>query len=208
MSQRDQNLRRLESEVFDVAIVGAGINGAVCAAAVAARGGRVVLVDSRDFAGFTSQHSSNLIWGGIKYMENYEFGLVNDLCKSRNDLLESFPSTVQEIRFLTTITKNFRFHPWIMYAGTWLYWLFGRGKTEMPRLYNAAQMKAREPLIKISDGVRGIEYSDAYLHDNDSRFVFNFVRSAVDHGAVAVNYLRSAAATRESRVDLGRLVSR
>ena len=81
MELRNTNIKRLENEEFDALIVGGGINGAVSAAALAARGVRVALIDARDFAGFTSQQSSNLVWGGIKYMEGYEFGLVAGLCK-------------------------------------------------------------------------------------------------------------------------------
>ena len=73
MSLRDNNIRRLEESEFDVIVIGGGINGAVSAAALSAHGVNVGLIDARDFAGFTSQHSSNLIWGGIKYMESYEF---------------------------------------------------------------------------------------------------------------------------------------
>lgn len=111
MKLRNQNIQKLKTDSFDVLIIGGGMNGAVCAAALAARGARVALIDSRDFAGFTSQYSSNLIWGGIKYMESYEFGLVNNLCKSRNELLRSFPSTVTEIRFLSTLSKKPVFLP-------------------------------------------------------------------------------------------------
>ena len=111
MALRDTNISRLSTEEFDVLIIGGGINGAVSAAALAARGARVALIDARDFAGFTSQQSSNLVWGGIKYMEGYEFGLVAGLCKSRNELLDSFPSTVKEIRFLMTLTASSAFTP-------------------------------------------------------------------------------------------------
>ena len=71
MTLRESNIERLESEDFDALIIGSGINGAVSAAALAARGIRVALIDAGDFAGFTSQQSSNLVWGGIKYMEGY-----------------------------------------------------------------------------------------------------------------------------------------
>jgi glycerol-3-phosphate dehydrogenase len=197
MNLRDTNLARLEAEEFDVLIVGGGINGAVSAAALAARGARVALIDARDFAGFTSQQSSNLVWGGIKYMEGYEFGLVAGLCKSRNELLDSFPSTVKEIRFLMTLHRQFRFHPWVILASTWLYWLLGRAKTRTPRLLSVAQIKHSEPLIDSNASSAGIEYSDAFLHDNDARFVFNFVRSAMDKGCVAANYVASRGAVRD-----------
>jgi glycerol-3-phosphate dehydrogenase len=198
MDLRTTNLSRLENEDFDVAIVGSGINGAVSAAALAAHGLRVALIDAGDFSGFTSQQSSNLVWGGIKYMEGYEFGLVAGLCKSRNELLDSFPSTVKEIRFLMTLSRQFRFHPWIIFASTWLYWLLGRGKTRTPRLISPQRIKKTEPLINTDDSRAGIEYSDAFLHDNDARFVFNFVRSAMDKGCVAANYVKSNGATRDT----------
>ena len=196
MGLRSQNLEKLQQQEFDVLVIGGGINGAVSAAALSAHGASVALIEGRDFAGFTSQHSSNLVWGGIKYMESYEFGLVNNLCKSRNELLRSFPSTVKEIRFLTTISKKFRFPPLFMLAGTWLYWLLGRGQTEIPRLFTRSRIAREEPLIDITDSRGGIEYSDAYLHDNDARFVFNFVRNAMNRGAVAVNYLKSIGSSR------------
>ena len=198
MTLRDTNIARLENEEFDVLIVGSGINGAVSAAALAARGIKVALIDAADFAGFTSQQSSNLVWGGIKYMEGYEFGLVAGLCKSRNQLLDSFPSTVKEIRFLMTVNKQFRFHPWVILASTWLYWILGRGKTRTPRLLSSRQIKQTEPLINTFISTGGIVYSDAFLHDNDARFVFNFVRSAMDKGCVAANYIKSKAATRDA----------
>ena len=76
MNLRDNNIERIADKTFDVLIIGGGINGAVAATALAARGARVALVDKGDFASFTSQNSSNLVWGGIKYMETYEFPLV------------------------------------------------------------------------------------------------------------------------------------
>lgn len=103
MQLRNSNLDKLASETFDVLIIGGGINGASAAAALAGKGVKVALIDRGDFAGSTSMNSSNLVWGGIKYMESYDFSLVRKLCKSRNHLMRSYPSTVQEIRFLTRI---------------------------------------------------------------------------------------------------------
>ena len=196
MDLRQANIDQLDQQDFDVLIVGGGINGSVAAAALAARGARVGLIDARDFAGFTSQHSSNLVWGGIKYMEGYEFGLVNGLCRSRNELLDSFPSTVKEIRFLMTINRQFRFHPWVILASTWLYWLFGRGRTRTPRLLSPQRIRQLEPVVNAEISTAGVEYSDAFLHDNDARFVFNFVRSALDRGCAAANYVEAVGFSR------------
>ena len=130
---RDSNLEKLGEQSFDVLIVGGGINGAVAAASLAARGVRVALIDKGDFACEVSSNSSNLAWGGIKYMESLEFLLVNKLCKSRNKLMKAYPSTVKEIRFFTTIQRGFRFWPFFIFLGSVLYWIMGRFITKAPR---------------------------------------------------------------------------
>ncbi len=196
MSLRSSNLGKLRSQRFDVLVVGGGINGAVSAAALAARGVSVALIDRGDFAGLTSQHSSNLAWGGIKYMESGEYLLVRKLCMSRNRLIRSYPSTVREIRFFTTVQRGFRWHPIVLWAGTWMYWLVGDCFTRPPRLLTKRTIQADEPAIGLDGVAGGFEYSDAYLHDNDARFVFSFIRSALSCGAICANYVESLGARR------------
>jgi glycerol-3-phosphate dehydrogenase len=194
---RLNNVRKLREGTFDVLIVGGGINGAVSAAALSARGAKVALIDRRDFASATSQQSSNLAWGGIKYMESFEFGLVFKLCRARNKLLKAYPSTVQEIRFYTTIMKGFRHGLWKLILGAWLYWFIGRLFTRRPRLLSRKRMAREEPIINLDGAAGGFEYSDAYLHDNDARFVWGFIRSALNYGCAAANYVESLGATRQ-----------
>jgi glycerol-3-phosphate dehydrogenase len=200
-SLRTANLGRLGDGVFDVLVVGGGVNGAVSAACLAARGAKVALVDKADFAAFTSQESSNLAWGGIKYMESLEFGLVRKLCVSRNHLIRSYPSTVQEIRFYAMHPAGFRHGLWKLLFGAWLYWLIGNFFTKPPRRLRKATIAREEPMIDLAHVDGGFEYSDAYLHDNDARFVFNFIRGALDHGCIAANYVESLGSERgEDRV--------
>jgi glycerol-3-phosphate dehydrogenase len=197
MKLRDTNLGKLGQEEFDVCIVGGGINGAVSAASLAARGVRVALVDRGDFAGVTSQESSNLAWGGIKYMDSYEFGLVRKLCRARNRLIEAYPSTVQEIGFVVTHPKKFKHTRFLVWIGAWLYWFIGACFTRRPRLLSKRDMAREEPIVRLTNATGGIEYFDAFLHDNDARFVWNFVRSALNWGCIAANYVEVTAATRK-----------
>jgi glycerol-3-phosphate dehydrogenase len=197
MKLRQSNLSKLESRVFDVLIIGAGINGAVSASALAAQGASVALIDRGDFAGFTSQQSSNLAWGGIKYLEGGELGLVAKLCGSRNRLLRFYPSTVREIRFFVSVERGFRHSRFVLFFGSLLYWAIGRFFTRPPRLLQRSTIEKEEPEIAPL-GPGGFEFSDAYLIDNDARFVFGFVRSALDHGAIAVNYVSSLGSQRDS----------
>ena len=200
MSLRDSNIDKLDDGVFDVLIIGGGINGAVSAASLATRGVKVALIDRGDFAADVSSNSSNLAWGGIKYLESYELALVRKLCKCRNKLMREYPSTVQEIRFLTTIQKGFRFHPLMIFMGTILYWFIGLFGTRPPRYLSCAQINRREPAIDTSNAAGGFEYSDCYLHDNDARFVFNFIRSSMNYGCIAANYVESLGSSREGDV--------
>jgi alpha-glycerophosphate oxidase/glycerol-3-phosphate dehydrogenase len=195
---RSDNIKQLAEEELDVLILGAGINGAVAAASLAARGVKVGLIDKGDFAGSTSSNSSNLAWGGIKYLESHEYKLVNKLCKSRNNLMKHFPSSVSEVRFLTTIQKGFRFPVWFVFIGTLVYWVFGRFFTMAPKYLTPAAIKSLEPRIKVSGAQAGFEYSDAFLKDNDSRFVFNFITAAAKNTAIVANYVESLSSKREN----------
>jgi glycerol-3-phosphate dehydrogenase len=195
MSARDESLQQLrDGSVFDVVVVGGGINGAVAAAAASARGGKVALVDRGDFGGETSQSSSNLAWGGIKYLETYEFGLVRKLCVSRNHLLKALPSHVREIRFFVAHERGFRHGLWKLWLGSLLYWFIGDFFTKRPRLLSTATIQEEEPVIDVRRLDGGFEYSDAMLPDLDARFVWTFIRTAIEHGAVAANYVESTGA--------------
>jgi len=196
MDLRTKNLHQLQNKEVDVFVVGGGINGAASFAALSAQGLKVALVDREDFAANSSSQSSNLAWGGIKYLETHEYGLVNKLCKSRNHLARSFPSSVKEIRFLTSIRKGFRFPPFLIFLGTLVYWALGRFATKAPSYLRAKTLAEIEPTIRVSDVSGGFEYSDCYLHDNDSRFVFSFIHAGMNRGANAVNYTEVIGAQR------------
>jgi alpha-glycerophosphate oxidase/glycerol-3-phosphate dehydrogenase len=200
MNLRKSNISKLPQKTYDVLIVGGGINGAVSAAALSAKGVSVALIDKGDFAGFTSSNSSNLAWGGIKYLESHEYNLVNKLCKSRNHLMKNYPSTVKEIRFLTSIQRGFRFHPLFIFMGTIVYWCFGRFFTSPPQYLSSKAIKGMENVINVSNVRGGFEYSDCYLHDNDARFVFNFIRSSMSYGCIAANYVESLGSKREKGI--------
>jgi glycerol-3-phosphate dehydrogenase len=196
MALRTANIDRIDGGSFDVLIVGGGINGAVSAAALSARGATVALVDRGDFGGFTSQESSNLVWGGFKYLENYEMLLVRKLCMSRNRLIKAYPANIAPIGFLAALDKSSPFSPQLAALGSVGYWGIGNFKTPHPRYLSASKIAAEEPVINTSNVRGGIEYWDALLRDNDARFVFSFVRSALDSGAIAANYVELVSAQR------------
>ena len=195
MELRASNIARLAGGDFDVLIVGGGINGAVSAAVLAGRGLNVAIVDRGDWAGFTSSSSSNLAWGGFKYLENYELNLVRKLSVSRNRLLKAYPSNITQLGFLAALDETSPFPPWLAALGSSAYWAIGNFQTHRPQFLGPEEIKAQEPSVNINNVSGGIEYYDAYLRDNDSRFVWNFVRQSIEAGATAANYVELLDAT-------------
>ncbi|MDX2382335.1 MAG: FAD-dependent oxidoreductase [Acidimicrobiia bacterium] len=189
MTLRDAHLDRMRDGSFDTLVVGGGINGAVSAASLAGRGASVALIDRGDFAGFTSQASSNLVWGGFKYLENYEFLLVRKLCRSRNRLMKAYPDNIREVPFYAALDESSPHSPRIAALGALAYWIIGGFGTRPPRLLSRERIEAEEPVIDTSSVIGGLEYRDGLLIDNDARFVFSFVRSAIEAGAAAANYV-------------------
>lgn len=195
MELRGTNVARLDGGDFDVLIVGGGINGAVSAAVLAGRGLNVAIVDRGDWAGFTSSSSSNLAWGGFKYLENYELNLVRKLSVSRNRLLRAYPTNITQLGFMAALDHSSPFPPWLAALGSSAYWAIGNFQTHRPQFLGPEEIKEQEPSVDISNVRGGIEYYDAYLRDNDSRFVWNFVRQSIEAGAVAANYVELLDAT-------------
>lgn len=175
-----------KNEQFDVAVIGAGINGAVASAALTAAGLKVLVIDKGDFASFTSQESSNLVWGGIKYLQSYEFLLVFKLCLARNRLMRAYPNRIKQIGFLASLGPNAPFGRTLGTLGTLFYWAIGLFGTLPPRSYSAKSAKILEP--NLIAGRKAVKYFDAELPDNDSRFVYDFISQAVSRGADARNY--------------------
>lgn len=193
---REPTIDQMAGQRFDVAVVGGGINGAVSAAALAGRGASVALVERGDFASVTSQSSSNLVWGGIKYLQSYELPLVWALCGSRNKLLRAYPTRIREVPFLAAIGETTPFSVGTAALGVGAYWVLGRASTRAPRVYSRRAATRLEPLLD-TEGLRGAaRYSDALLVDNDARFVWDFVRFARARGAAAVNYVKMSGAER------------
>jgi glycerol-3-phosphate dehydrogenase len=115
---------------------------------------------------------------------------------SRNRLIKAYPDNIKSIPFLAALDHSSPYPPWLAILGSSAYWAIGSFKTHNPRLLGPGKIETEEPIIDTS-GVRGgIEYYDAYLKDNDSRFVFSFVRSAMDVGATAANYVELVEAER------------
>src|SRR5689334_12920933 len=103
---RTHNLEELGSTHFDVLIIGGGITGAGVALDAAARGYSVALVEKMDFASGTSSKSTKLVHGGIRYLPNFDIGLVQEALVERGLLLQNAPFLVSPIGFVLPLYKG------------------------------------------------------------------------------------------------------
>ncbi len=185
-SERAEALDRMEQEVFDIAIIGGGVTGAGTALDAASRGLSVALVEQRDWAAGTSSRSSKLIHGGIRYLEQAEFGLVREALREQSLMIDTLcPHLVRPIRFLMPLTRPVVDRGYIG-AGVALYdALPGNRSLEGHRHWSRRGALTRFPGLRRSALVGGIEFSDAQV--DDARHTLALVRTAAAHGAVVAS---------------------
>ncbi|MEM9223964.1 MAG: glycerol-3-phosphate dehydrogenase [Pseudomonadota bacterium] len=169
----------LDSEPFDVFVIGGGINGCGIARDLSGRGYRVALAEKLDFASGTSSWSTKLIHGGLRYLEYYEFRLVREALMEREVLLAMAPHIIWPLRFVLPHHKGLR-PRWLLRAGLFLYDNLG-GRKELPgtRTVNLSKDPVGTPLK--SQYTTGFEYSDCWV--DDARLVVLNARDAADRGA-------------------------
>ncbi len=103
MFDRDVALSKLTEEIFDVVVVGGGITGAGVALDAASRGLRTALVERGDFASGTSSKSSKMVHGGLRYLQQHDFGFVRQSLNERRLLLQNAPHLVEPLTLLIPI---------------------------------------------------------------------------------------------------------
>lgn len=164
------------SELYDIAVIGGGINGVGIAADAAGRGLSVFLCERDDLASHTSSASSKLIHGGLRYLEHYEFRLVREALAEREVLLRKAPHIVKPMRFVLPHRPHLR-PAWMIRAGLFLYDNLGK-REQLPasRGLRFGDESPLKPAIK-----RGFEYSDCWV--DDARLVVLNAMAAREKGA-------------------------
>lgn len=200
LTTRAANLMRMQSETFDIAVIGGGITGAGVALDAATRGLSVALVEKRDFASGTSSRSSKLIHGGLRYLEQFHLGLVRESLHERAVLSRMAPHLSQPLRFLVPLYSSSERSPLgasklKLSIGLWLYdFLAGGQNIERHRWLSREDAVRLAPALA-RDGLLGaFVYSDCVT--DDARLVIEVIKAAAAHGALVANYaaVRSLAA--------------
>ncbi|HSF96006.1 MAG TPA: glycerol-3-phosphate dehydrogenase [Thermohalobaculum sp.] len=182
-----------DSTIYDIAIIGGGVNGCGIARDAAGRGLKVSLCEQGDLAQGTSSASTKLFHGGLRYLEYYEFRLVREALIEREVLLSAMPHIAWPLRFVLPHDKGMR-PPWLLRLGLFIYdHLGGRKLLPGTRSLDLAHDPAGAPL---RDGFRkAFEYSDCWVQD--SRLVVLNARDAAARGAEIAVHTRCVSAKRD-----------
>ena len=182
-------------DIFDLAVIGGGINGVAIARDAAGRGLSVHLSEMSDLASATSSGSTKLIHGGLRYLEHYEFRLVRESLEEREIVWRLAPHLVEPLRFVLPHHRGLR-PAWMLRLGLFLYDHLGARRLLPP---TAVVDLARDPIgAPLAPGLfrRGFEYSDCRV--DDSRLVVATARDAARCGATIATRTRVVAAARDA----------
>jgi glycerol-3-phosphate dehydrogenase len=170
--------------VYDLFVVGGGINGVGITRDAAGRGLSVYLCEKSDLARGTSSASTKLIHGGLRYLEFYEFRLVREALHEREVLLNSAPHIIWPVEFVLPYQPNLRSY-WLLRIGLFLYDHLAKRK-RLPASYavNLRESRFGKPLKKFFD--RAFVYADCWVED--SRLVALTALDAAQRGASINTY--------------------
>jgi glycerol-3-phosphate dehydrogenase len=190
------------SQIYDLAVIGGGVNGAGIARDAAGRGAKVLLLERGDLAEGTSSNSTKLIHGGLRYLEHYEFALVRESLSEREVLWGIAPHIIWPLRFILPHRPGLR-PRWLLRLGLFLYdHIGGRKRLPAAESVDLARHPAGAPLKPAYS--RAFAYSDGWV--DDARLVVLNARDAANWGAEVRTRCEVTALVREGdawRIEAG-----
>ncbi len=186
-----RNEESVVNKIYDIAVIGGGINGVGIANDAAGRGLSVFLCEKDDFASHTSSASSKLIHGGLRYLEHKEFRLVREALSEREVLLKKAPHIIRPMRFIMPHQPYLR-PAWLIRTGLFFYDHLGKRESlaGSNNVFFAPETSPLKPEI-----LRGFEYSDCAV--DDARLVILNAIQAREKGAKLVTRTKCLTAYRE-----------
>lgn len=183
--------------IFDLFVIGGGINGCGIARDASGRGYSVALAEMNDFASGTSSGATKLIHGGLRYLEHYEFRLVREALMEREVLWAMAPHVIWPLRFVLPFQKGGIRPAWLIRLGLFLYdHLGGRKLLPATKTLDMRRDPAGKPLKPIF--TKAFEYSDGWV--DDARMVVLNARDAADRGATILSRYKVTSARRENGI--------
>src|SRR5579864_2274843 len=191
---RDKMIQDLERDRWDMIVIGGGATGLGVAVDAASRGYKTLLLEQSDFAKGTSSRSTKLVHGGVRYLAQGNIGLVVEALRERGILLQNAPHLVRNESF---IIPNYSWLSGIFYSiGLSVYDLLaGKRSFGRSRLISRSEVIRRIPNIRQKNLVSGVLYHDGQF--DDARLAVCLALTAIEQGAILLNYFRVTALTKE-----------
>lgn len=187
---RNEFIKKLTSQVFDILVIGGGITGAGIALDATLRGMKVALIDMQDFSAGTSSRSTKLIHGGLRYLKQGEIGLVSEVGKEREIVYENGPHVTTPMWMLLPIYKRGTLGRFTTSLGLRVYdFLASVKKAERRQMLTREECIEKAPLLK-RQGLIGGGYYVEYRTD-DARLTIEVIKEAYNHGALCLNYMKA-----------------
>ncbi len=193
-----RSISSLETEKFDILIIGGGITGACLAWDAINRGLTVALIDKTDFGAETSSASSKLLHGGIRYLQQGKFGKVRESALERVYYQKLAPHLTRYIPFVVPAYQSLLKSKWMLYAGMFVYQLICLGQNahlkdkakQVPgwKVLNKAQVAEYVPDIELQGVTGGVVFFESHMQSSE-RMTLAFISSAAKKGAVVANYV-------------------
>ena len=183
---RNAQLEKLGKEnEFDIIIIGGGATGLGCAVDAASRGFKTLLLEKYDFAKGTSSRSTKLLHGGVRYLAQGNIHLVREALLERGRLLRNAPHVCHMLPFVVPTYKWW--HKYYYGSGLWVYeFLSGKLSLGKTKLLSIQQTLQYLPELSTNKLTGGILYFDGQF--DDSRLAINLAQTAVEQGAIVINY--------------------
>ncbi|WP_067145264.1 glycerol-3-phosphate dehydrogenase/oxidase [Pseudotamlana agarivorans] len=185
--EREEILEKLKTSTFDLAIIGGGITGAGIALDAASRGLRVCLIEKTDFASGTSNKSTKLIHGGLRYLKQFEVGLVRESGSERAIVHNLAPHLVLPEKMLLPLSEGGTYGPLMTSIGLKVYDFLADVHGEDGRIMlNKQETLAKEPLLNPNTTTGGGLYAE--YRTDDARLTIEILKKAASFGATILNY--------------------
>ncbi|MEI6139123.1 MAG: glycerol-3-phosphate dehydrogenase/oxidase [Mariniphaga sp.] len=185
MNRKDQLEKLNKEKDFDFIIIGGGATGLGCAVDAAARGFKTLLLEKHDFAKGTSSRSTKLVHGGVRYLAQGNIRLVREALIERGVLLQNAPHLCHTLTFVMPSYKWW--DKWFYGIGLWIYeYLSGDLSLGKTRLLSKKSTIKHLPDLKEHNLNGGVIYYDGQF--DDSRLAINLAQTAIEQGAIVVNY--------------------
>ena len=194
----NRNLSELQSNIFDLVIIGGGITGACLAADAAMRGLSVALVEKGDFGAATSSASSKLLHGGIRYLQQLNFVKVYESAKERIYFQQLAPHLTYYVPFIIPTYTSFTKGKFVMRSAMKLFEIICTGQnnilSDASKRVPASHFLSRQDVKKVvpdlqSDNITGgVVFYESHMYSSE-RMTLGFIETAQQHGASAANYL-------------------